>query len=412
MKLPGDMSKEELLEAATDRIFSLGPRDLASALAYENMRYGLGKMIYALDNLDLHCVFGPDATITRNVKRWISGFGYGALIKWPKQGMFFPELRPNGCGMLLARIDGMLQQKEIIDRISELENSELYLDNVKIEPDFGHGNHFFEFYSVLESSPDIEKILPEKSNYAVIHGSCPERKDEVYSAVDKGEWVKTPLGKISVLDGNEGQDYYKLWKEFDDFCKRRRELLAREVLGDCEVISNLTHQGLFAENEIRLGCYDTMVRSQNNKEIMFPVALRWDTPVYIFKGKKNLSEEVIGRLGFDERADELGLINELKRTNILPHGGGYRLELEYTKMEVVTTEIGNHFILSGAKPVSKVGEMIETTKKGVSRFGEMIIMSPNELPYDYRGVGVIEKTMEYNLAALVAKLQPLMTLKV
>ncbi|HDH41390.1 MAG TPA: hypothetical protein ENG12_03175 [Candidatus Altiarchaeales archaeon] len=406
------MSKEELLNFSEQRIFSLGLRDLASALSYENMRYGLGKMIYALDSGDVYCVFGPDATITRNIGRWMSGFGYGAVIKWPDNGIYFPEIRPNGCGMIIARMDEMPPKREIIERVSEVENSELYLDGVKIEPDFGKGNHFFEFYKPLGISPDIEEIMPSDSSYAIIHGSGPEKKGEVYGAIDRGEWIKTPLGKISVLDGKDGKEYYKMYKELDKFSKKRREILAKEVLGDCKIISNLTHQGMFARNEIRLGCHDSMDRSYPRGKALFPVALRWDHPVYIFRGKENLSADVMGRLGFDKRAEDLGLKDELSKINILPHGGGYKIDLQYSNIEVIRTDIGNHFILSGAKPISKVEEISETAKRGVSSFGEMIIMNPHELPFDYRGTSIIEKIMEYDLGLPVAKLQPLMTLKV
>jgi len=406
------MDKKALIDAATQRIFSLGPRDLASALAYENMRYGLGKMIYALDDLDACCVFGPDATITRNVGRWDSGFGYGAVIKWSEKGFFFPEIRPNACGMLLARIDEMPSREEVISGISEVADSDISLDGVRIRPDFGHGNHFFEFYSVLESSPGVEDALSKEGNYVLLHGSAPEKKADLYDGLGDCEKLDTPLGYVSVLDGDAGRDYYRNWKSLLDFSRRRRELLLKEILGDFKVVSNIVHQGLFSESEARLGCYDTMQKDANGGELLFPVALRWDIPVYVFRGKENLSEEVISRLGFRERAERLGLMDKLKSTNILPHGGGYRVDLEYTKISVVNSGKGKHFILKGAKPASSVSEMIETSKKGVSGFGEMVIMNPRELPYDYRGMSVVEKTMEYDLGTPVAKLQPLMTFKV
>jgi len=408
---PRQMDKRGLIDEATRRIFSLGPRDLASALAYENMRYGLGKMIYAADSLDISCVFGPDATITRNIERWNSGFGYGAVIKWPKNGLAFPEIRPNACGMLLAKIENIPTKDEIINRISELNSSKMHLDGVEIKPDFGHGNHFFEFYSVLESSPEISGQIDKENFYALLHGSAPERKDLTYKSGNNGSRMETPLGKVTVLDGGDAKDYYSNWKKLEDFSMRRRELILKQILGDYETVSNLTHQGLFAENEIRLGCYDSMQKTGKGKTL-FPVALRWDMPVYIFKGRKNLSEEVIGRLGFTGRARELGLLDTLKETNILPHGGGYKVDVEYTKISVVQAESGNHFVLHGAKPASRVSEMIETAKKGVSSFGEMVIMNPRELPYDYRGLAVVEKTMEYSLGDPVAKMQPLMTLKI
>jgi hypothetical protein len=100
-RLVDENVEKKLLEEARQHIFSLGLQDLASALSYENMVHGLGKVLFVLDS-NAFCVFGPDATITRNVKRWESGFGYGAVIKWFDKGIAFPEMRPNGCGMILV----------------------------------------------------------------------------------------------------------------------------------------------------------------------------------------------------------------------------------------------------------------------------------------------------------------------
>jgi len=403
---PRDLDKKALIDASTKRIFSFGPRDLASALAYENMRYGLGKIMYALDDYDVSCVFGPDATVTRNVERWESGFGYGAVIRWPKKGIFFPEIKPNACGMLLAKIDELPSREDIIRRMSEVAEAELFLDGVRLKPDFGHGNHFFEFYSVLESSPDVGDVVPKDSFYVLLHGSAPEKKAEFYGSTDCEERVMTPMGEVSYLEGAVGKDYYRRWVDLEDFSKRRREYILKEVIGDYKVVSNTTHQGLTKENEMRLGCYNSVEKN------LFPVAMRWDIPVYVFRGKPNMSEEVIGRVGFRARAEETGMLERLEQTNILPHGGGYKVDLEYTKINVVNGGRRNHFVLSGAKPASSVSEMIDNSKRGVSSFGEMVIMNPRELPYDYRGLSVIEKTMEYELGTPVAKLQPLMTLKV
>jgi hypothetical protein len=404
------MGDKELLAFASQRIFSLGLRDLSSALSYENMRFGLAKMIYALNSPDVYCVFGPDATITRNVERWNSGFGYGAVLRWPEKGVFFPEIKPNGCGMLLVKLDELPSKEELIKKAAEVEKSEIILDGVRLKPDFGKGNHFFEFYKPIGVSPDVEDRIPEDCGYAIIHGSAQEKKDEFYGP-DGCEKVETPLGDISVLSGAAGKKYYRRWLSFNDFSKRRREVLAEAVLGDCEVISNLTHQGIFRENEVRLGCHDTLDESYPKGDALFPIALRWDHPVYLFRGKENLSDDVLGMTGFDSRAEELGLLDGLRNINILPHGGGYRVNLQYSKIKVVRTDIGNHFILSDAKPISKVDE-IGVDKKRVSSFGEMIVMNPRELPFDYRGRSIIQKVMEYDLATPVAKLQPLMTLKV
>lgn len=400
---------KKLLEKAEKRIFSLGLRDLASAMSYENMRYGLGKMLHVAENA--YCVFGPDSTITRNAGRWLSGFGYGAVIRWKPESLFFPEIRPNGCGMVLVRLEGLPSRKAILERISEIEISGLSLDGTKIKLDFGKGNHFFEFYSVMRALPELESIIPRDGYYALIHGSASERKGEIYSMIDEGEWIETPLGKISVLDGDLGKEYYRKWKSFENFSMRRRALLANELLPGCEIISSLNHQGLFSKGEIRLGCHDTMDTHYPKGKALFPIALRWDHPLYLFRGKQNLSKDVLGMLGFSKRAKKLGVWDELRNINILPHGGGYSIKLPYTSLDVIKTEIGNNFIMSGVSPVSRVEEILEE-KAALSKFGEMIVTNPHDLPYDYRGMKVIEKTLEYDLATPVAMLQPLMTIKV
>lgn len=407
------LKAEELLKEAEKRMFFLGKRDLASALSFENMRFGIGKMLYALDDGNVICVFGPDATITRNIGRWNSGFGYGAVIRWSEKGIFFPEMKPNACGMTLVRIDELPSRDEILERIAEVENSELRLDGIRITPDFGKGNHFFEFYKVIEVSPDVEGKIAEDAFYAIIHGSPQERKREIYDMINEGEAIDTPLGKISVLSGSLAKRYYRMWLSYESFSKRRREFLVKEILGkDVKVISNLTHQGLFSEREIRLGCHDTMDKSYPKGKALFPVALRWDCPLYIFKGRENLNEEVMERLDFKRRAEEVGLLDELKSINILPHGGGYDILLPYSRISIKRTLIGNNFILSDEKPIARIEDITRVKEGRLSRFGELVISNPHELPYTYRGESVIREIMEYALGKPVAKLQPLLTIKI
>ena len=116
------------------------------------------------------------------------------------------------------------------------------------------------------------------------------------------------------------------------------------------------------------------------------------------------------RAGFYERAQENGCLHDIMNVNILPHGGGYLVQLPYTKIDIISSSIGNSFVLHGVKPVSKVDDI--TTHGGVSEFGKMIISNPRELPYTYRGESVIRETMAYDLGTQVAKLQPIMTLKI
>lgn len=402
------LSGEEMLALAEERIFSLGMRDLSSVLSYKNMRHALGKMMYALGSKRVYCVFAPDATITRNKGRWLSGYGYGGLIRWRDENVAFPEIRPNACGMLLMQLDELPEREELVRRASEANGNELTLDGVEIKPDFGKGNHFFEFYEPMEVSEETSEVLSSDDYYAVLHSSAPELKGEVYSYAGNGEKVETPLGRISVLKGEKAEEYYETWNRLESFSKRRRELLAEELMGSYDLISNFTHQGLFSRNEARLGCYDTM--DGEGKNHLFPVALRWDTPVYIFKGKNNLSEETLDRLEFAERSEKLNLEDNLKNANILPHGGGYDLKLSYRNTEITNTDFGNVFTLSDPKPAVRVEEAEE--ERGISKFGKMTISNPRELPYSYRGESVIRRTVELDLSDPVAKLRPILTVKI
>jgi hypothetical protein len=393
-----EMSGKKLLEYAGERIFSLGLRDLAHAVSHRNMLYGLGKMLY-VSNEDVFCVFGPDATITRNKKRWTSGFGYGGVIKWFEEGIIFPEMRPNGCGMVLAKLEELPERRELLEGIARLNEEGLELEGFEIKPDFGKGNHFFEIYKALEVSPEVQKTM-SSPYYAILHCSSPERKGEIYGKVDEGEWMKTPLGRISILADSAAKEYLRLWEDYDSFCKKRRAAIVKEVLEDSEVILDKIHQGLSGMNEIRLGCYNTMDMSGDSS--LFPIALRWDMPVYIMKGNPNLSEEAIARMGFRERAERLELLEELRGINILPHGGGYEISIPYTEVEVIQQGEDRFFILKESKIDQKI----------TSRYGEIAFTNPRELPFNYRGKDVIEKTMEYDLGKLMAKLQPMITLKV
>jgi len=392
------MSGKQLLEYADARVFFLGLQDLASVISCRNMLYGLGKMLYVL-NRDAFCVFGPDATITRNKERWTSGFGYGCVIRWFEEGVAFPEMRPNGCGMALAKLEELPEKRELFEGVARLNEEGLEVEGFEIKPDFGRGNHFFEIYKARQISPEVQRTM-SSPYYAILHCSAPERKDEIYGKVDEGEWIETPIGRVSVLVDGAAKEYLRVWEDYNSFCKKRREAIIKEVLGDSEVILDKTHQGLSGANEIRLGCYDTKDKSGGSD--LFPIALRWDLPVYIMKGSPNLSVEVIGRIGLRERAKRTELLEELKDVNILPHGGGYELSVPYTEVEVVQKGESRFFILKESK----------TNQKVISMRGEITFTNPSELPYNYRGMDVIEKTLEYDLGRPMAKLQPVTTLKV
>lgn len=393
MKSITDMSSKELLDYAEKRIFSISAGDLASRLSHRNIKYGLGRIMYATDD-DAYCVMGPDATITRDIERWENGFAYGQVIKWKDDSIFFPGVKPNGCGMVFVKLDEIPPKEEIFERIAGINENGLSVNGSNIEARLGAGNHFLEFHKPVEISQDV-KELSDDCRYALLHSSAPEREGEIYKMAHDGEEIKTPIGKISTLEGNARKEYFKEWEDYVQFCSKRREVLIKEAIGDCEVISNTMHQGIFAENEVRIGCYNSMDPTVENK--LFPITLRWDLPVFIVRGKPNISDATIDMRGFKERAVDTNMLDELKGVNILPHGGGYTIKSTYTNIEVIKTDIGKVFVLSNPD---------------VESGGEQIIKVPRDLPFDYRGMEVIESVMKYDLADQVAKLKPLMTIKI
>ena len=99
------MDNEARLKRAGDHIFSTGVEDGGSSLGLANMRYGLAKIHYLQEQLDLpaNAVFvsAPDLTVTRNASRWESGYGYGGVINWGDGSLDLAvlDLKPNACGV-------------------------------------------------------------------------------------------------------------------------------------------------------------------------------------------------------------------------------------------------------------------------------------------------------------------------
>ncbi|MFQ5711178.1 MAG: hypothetical protein ACE5GD_05285 [Candidatus Geothermarchaeales archaeon] len=396
--------EEKLLVEAERRIFSLGLGDSASILSHINMRYGLAKIIFVLqqrgiDITETFCILGPDATISRNFDRWSSGFGYGCLIQWPNEKytrvkMIFPEVRPNACGMILALMrDEVISHDNLLRRIHEVKGKELYIGDIPIKWDLGKSNHFIEVLTVKKSKLDE---LSVGSYAALIHTSASELKERLYLFEDFGDcWLDTSLGRCCVLEGRAAANYYDQYKRLEAFSMEKKRLLLTEIFGDCEIICNPVHQGLFATNKMRLGIYDSMDSSTCTwKTPLFPLALRWDVPVYLMKGIQNLSHDALHYLGFSERVEELGISDFVGNANILPHGGGYELKISHREIREIQTRDLRLF-------------------KIATRSGKPLIFSnPREFPYTYRGRKVLRKIQEYVLGEPIAEFRQVCSYKI
>jgi hypothetical protein len=389
----------ELLSLAKSRIVSFSTNDASAKLSRLNTQYGLGKIIYALlkrgaSPESVYCVFGPDAGVTRNAKRWKSGFGYGCLIRWAGadelgDDILFPQVRPNACGILVVVVSRVPTPHELLGKIQAFEGKKTKINGVSLHWNMGESNHFIEVRRVEESRWEGVR---DGDYVALIHASPNELKAELYDFKiwerKGGNWEETPLGKVFVLEGPLAREYFAVYQRIEQCGRAKREFVARELFGDIRVISNATHQGLSEINVMRLGLYDSTDSSTcPGGEPIFPVVLRWDLPVYLVRGKPNLSLKQIRRKGVKR-----GFANFLSQINILPHGGGYALPVHLEDYEVIQWEGARLFQFSRGN-------------------GLYLMSNPSAMPFNYRGLKVYKRIMELGLGEQIATLQPVYTLK-
>jgi hypothetical protein len=271
------------------------------------------------------------------------------------------------------------------------------IDGIPLEWDFGLSNHFLSLY---QAKPLVEsRLLP----YAfVVHGAGSELRgqsawgDGLYwhqseSLQRRSELLQTPLGPLRVLTGADARDYYAFYQRADAFAKKRRILIARRLFEGFELYSNETHQGLVNMNDLVLGTYVV----PEDEETIFPLTLQANLPAFLVKGRRGLSKAVVERLGLADRARRLRLRERLTSANILPHGGGYTFPHVHDVTSVIELGDARYFELSFS-----------------SGDGRQIVRDVRDLPFAYRGIEVLDRVAELGLGELVARLDPMYTLKV
>lgn len=398
------MDREEYLSRAKDHLFMTGINDNGMKLCAANMVYGIAKIHFLQEKLGLKAdatfISTPDATITRNAERWNNGFGYGGKIEWGDGTLelMILDLLPNACGMLVGGLEELPQIETLIDKVSTIsvKSSDIKVNGIKVVWDFGKGNHFIDVFKVRDIM-GMENFLPY---IFIIHGAGDELRDDnpkgygLYYYRSKrlenmAEKIDTPFGKIRFLTGKEASDYYEQYKFVDDFSKSRRIEFAKRLFGDFKIISNETHQGLADINTMLLGCH----LIKDNK--ILPITLRGDLPAYLVYGKPSFTKEQIENLGFEKRAKKLDLTKRLRNANVVPHGGGYHFPDILSVLKVIENNGQRYFLM----------DLINDR-------GKKVIKDLREIPYDYRGRMVVLRTLELDLAKIIAKLIPLYVLKI
>jgi len=397
------MDRQTLLQRAAEHIFSTGLDDSGARLGLANMKYGLAKIHLAQEALgltpDATFIAAPDLTVTRNLSRWRSGFGYGGRLTWGdgRQEWIPLDLKPNFCGMLVGGLNRLPARDTLLQRIQALQAEELNVEGIPLKWDFGESNHFINIFRVTPL--DGSSLLP----YAfVIHGAGSELRgesawgdglywDRSAGLQRKAEVLETPFGPLRILTGQAARDYYGFCQRVNAFANKRRLLIAQRLFDDMMPYYNDAHQGLLSMNDMVLGTYLV----PEGGETIFPLTLRAELPAYLVRGRLNLSDAVIERLGLGERARRLGLYGRLQSVNIIPHGGGYTFPHLRDVLSVIEMGQERYFELSLGADGSR-----------------QIVSDVRDLPYAYRGMEVVERVVELSLGELVARLDPIYGLKI
>ena len=385
-----------LLEEAANHIYDFGSQDASDILAKLNLKHGLAKLIWVLrkhkvDTENLFAVTSPDSGITRNKERWQAGFSYGCLLRWPSKeeagsAFAFPEIRPNACGMLVAKLNEIPSLNELCERLHKIEKEGVEVESERLKLNVGISNHFIELCKVEESnSPELKP----GDNVAVIHTSPSEFKSWLYDykswEAKGGTNEDTPFGPLLVLQGQLAEEYINAYQQIERFSYHKRLVLAKHLFKDFEVISNPTHQGLFGANEARLGLY-----SFENQDELLPLTFRWDIHVYLIKPEANITEELLDKEGLKHLPPAKK--DFLKNLNMLPHGGGY---------EIPFSPEGWRVMQNGSKRLFA----------NRTQANEFVFSSPSEIPYYYRGLQIIKDITRLRLGSVAAKLKQVYTLK-
>ncbi|MHA1986406.1 MAG: hypothetical protein ACW98D_07200 [Promethearchaeota archaeon] len=407
-QIVSELTKSELLDRATQFIFSTGLNDGASKLCKANMQYGLSQIHLIQEKYGFEpkatFISSPDETISRNKFRWNSGLGYGGRLNWGdgSEKIIFLNVKPNCCGLLVGGLEEVPDPYDLIKKIDRVKSIELYHNDILINWDYGVSNHFINCFETKNLS-DLD--LPPY--IFLIHGSAPEyRDDNVYGAglyIDKSKMLKelsveenTKLGKQYILLDSDADSYLKIHNQALDFSNSKREIIASKLFDyGYKVICNQPHQFLKDYNNMYLGSNCTDINSSNITSDIFPTTLRADISAYLFRGRKNFSMTTLRNEDFLQRAENFELVDTLTNACVLPHGGGYELTDIEDVLDILEYKHQRYFVTS--------------LKTNTSRL--KIIRNVGELQFEYRGRDIVLKTLQLNLGEIVARLNPLFSLK-
>ncbi|MBA7602146.1 hypothetical protein ES703_09232 [subsurface metagenome] len=159
-------------------------------------------------------------------------------------------------------------------------------------------------------------------------------------------------------------------------------------MGGGEVIANHNHYELTSPNEAIIGC--NIIREEGE---VFVTTLGNSLSAYLVKGKMNISPEKIREIASEPI--EGWAYEELRRANILPHGGGHKLN-EVDGVAKVVLYPGGKVI------IPKCG-----SKDGTSAYADM-----KEISRGYRSEAILDRVRSLELGDHFATLRFIYGVKV
>ncbi len=393
--------RKELLERAALRCFFFDLDDAAARLCRANMPFGMARILFLQESLgmapDACWISTPDSTVTRNLDRWRSGFGYGGAATW--SGDLMPlELKPNFCGMLVAGLLSLPDVTALRLRIERIAETTLDVRGVPVHWDMHRGNHFINLYEV--SDPAVTSGHPY---VVVMHSSGSELRgpgpmgpglylspsDDPGALWSMATVMETPFGEVPYLTGERAALFHRYCEMVESFSRARREAYARAILGeDVPILFNEMHQGMDGPNRMLLGAYRTSRQGLS----WVPVTLRADLPAFLVAPLEVYSEKIVEREGMLERARATGCLDRLLKADLLPHGGGYA----YPDMDAMPIEVEDRG--PGQRPLFRA--------RGKEWFEDA-----RDLAFTYRGEAVIRRIEELGAGRVAARLDPVARLE-
>ncbi len=377
---------DERMENAEKYLFSLGVGDPAEEVGRINAILYIAKMHYIQEKLGYKphgmVIGAPDFTFQTSPPKFHASVPEGSKIIWGdgSYDLIFGDMEFDFCGMLVGAVENDPGLDGTLDIIHEMGKKNFEIDGKKIDlKNFSPGSHFLNVYEVENYEVlDLPKVV------AVLHTAADEVRDPLLKFVRKrAEEMQTPFGVSYILQGDDAREYGKRCKYASDFSRRKRKLLFEEIFGSGKIIANHTHYDLTGPNEAIIGC-DLVGKAGE----VFVLTLSNSLPAYLVKGKMNISPEKIKEIVPSSGAVEEWVHEELRSANILPHGGGHKLNEVDSVAKVILYSDGKVIILRGKH------------NDGTSAYMDMY-----HIPRGYRSEAILDRVQSLKLGDHYATLK-------